>query len=106
MKKYFFFSLIIISLFFFNSVQAGSSNDVDEVFGIITRATNAFFWFLVAISVIFVLLSAYQFLFSEGEPEKLGKAKKNLVYCVLVIIIGLLARISISVLNNVFGLGL
>ncbi len=99
MKNYFLF-LLLISLFFSFFVFAGN-DPAGELFGIIARLTNVLFWLLMAVSGVFVMLSAYQFLFSGGDPSKVSAAKKNLLYCVIAIIVALFATGFSAIIQSI-----
>ncbi|PIP30190.1 hypothetical protein COX26_00085 [Candidatus Jorgensenbacteria bacterium CG23_combo_of_CG06-09_8_20_14_all_54_14] len=58
----------------------------------ITTAGNWFFGILVALAVIFILYAAFLYLTSGGDEEKVKKAKSYLVYAIIAVAIGLLAR--------------
>ncbi|MDD5606803.1 MAG: hypothetical protein PHN37_03010 [Candidatus Pacebacteria bacterium] len=103
MKKYFLL-LILISLFSFSFIYAEENNiSQGDFFNLLSRVTNFLFNVLIAVSVFFVLLAAYNFLFSEGDPEKLGAAKKNLFYCVIAIVIALFAKGSAVIIMQLMG---
>ena len=62
------------------------------VTGWISTLANWFFGILLAIAVIFILYSAFLYLTSGGDEEKVKKAKSYLVYAIIAVAIGLLAR--------------
>ncbi len=63
-------------------------------------------WFLFALSILagfFILFAAWQYLSSGGNDEKVKSAKNYLIYAVVAIIVGLLARGIPFVVSNLIG---
>jgi len=50
------------------------------------------FGFLIVVVVLMVLISAYLFVTAGGNPEQVGKARNWLVYALIGLAIGVLAR--------------
>lgn len=63
-----------------------------DVLRILNRVVDWMFTFLLVISVIFVIIAAYNYLFAAGDAEKVKKAHLMIVYAVVAIAVGLLAR--------------
>ena len=63
--------------------------------------TNWVFAVFVAISVIFIVLAAFQFVTAGGKPEEVNMARQKLIYAVIGIAIALLARALPAVLRNI-----
>ncbi|OHA64091.1 MAG: hypothetical protein A2842_02185 [Candidatus Wildermuthbacteria bacterium RIFCSPHIGHO2_01_FULL_48_25] len=63
--------------------------------------TNWVFAVFVAISVIFIVLAAFQFVTAGGKPEEVSMARQKLIYAVIGIAIALLARALPAVLRNI-----
>ncbi|MFH1192951.1 MAG: hypothetical protein V1656_01380 [Candidatus Jorgensenbacteria bacterium] len=78
---------------------------VSDVYGYITTIANWLFGILLAVAVIFILYSAFLYLTSGGDEEKVGKAKGYLVYAVIAIAVGLLARGIVALVQTFFGQG-
>lgn len=63
--------------------------------GVLTLIGTASGWFLgilIALAVILIMIGAYNYLFSEGNEEKLTLAKNYVLYALVAVAIGLLAR--------------
>ncbi len=106
MKKYLFIISLYFVLFFNNVLAATADDDIDaqRLLGIISRATNHIFWGIVLASAVFIIMAAYQFLFSEGDPEKVGNAKKNLLFCLIAIVLALFSKIASTIIANMLGI--
>ena len=61
------------------------------------------FMAILVIAVIFILLAAWTFLTSGGEPEKVKKARSYLLFAVIGIAVGFLARILVKVVASIVG---
>jgi hypothetical protein len=103
MKKYFLVYLIMFMLFFSPLVLA-SPDAQSEFFEILNRILNFLFWVAMIVSIFVVLFAAYQFLFSEGNPEAVAKAKKNILYSIIAIALAVLAKSSSIIIIEIIGL--
>ncbi|MFH1161725.1 MAG: hypothetical protein V1696_00375 [Candidatus Jorgensenbacteria bacterium] len=73
-----------------------------DITALITKIGNWFFGILVAVAVLFILYSAFLYLTSGGDEEKVKAAKNYLVYAIIAIAIGVLARGIVYVVTTVF----
>lgn len=67
----------------------------------ILLAANWIFAIFVAISVIFIVMSAFEFVTAQGDPAKVTKARMSLIYAVIGIALALLAAGIPQVLRNI-----
>jgi len=63
------------------------------------------FYFLIALTVIFVLVAAFKYLTAGGDPEKVKAAGSTLLYAAVAIGIALLARAVPLVIGSFLGAG-
>ena len=63
------------------------------------------FYFLIALSVIFVLVAAFKYLTAGGDPEKVKAAGSTLLYAAVAIGVALLARAVPLVIGSFLGAG-
>jgi len=71
-----------------------SVSRIQSVEGVITALTTAITWFqnlLLVLAVVLVLYAAFLYITSGGDEDKVGKAKKALLYSAIGIAIVLLA---------------
>jgi hypothetical protein len=66
-------------------------------------ATNWVFAIFVVLSIIFVLLAAFQFVTAGGEATKVGEARQKLIWASVGIIIALLAKGLVPVVRSIIG---
>lgn len=77
-------------------------SDIGGVFGLIDKAIQWIFGILLVLAVIFLLYSAFLYLTSGGEDEKVKKAKGFLLYSIIAIVVALVARGIIALVRNFF----
>jgi uncharacterized membrane protein len=61
------------------------------------------FYFLIILSVIMIVVAAYLYLTSNGDPEKVGKATKSVTYAAVGIAVGLLAKAIPVLIASIVG---
>jgi len=57
------------------------------------------------VAVIFIILAAFGYLTSGGDPEKVGSAKNKIVYAIVAIIVAALAFAVPRLIFNILGFG-
>lgn len=73
------------------------------VLGILRTLSGWFLGILVALAVVFLVYAAFMYLTSGGEEESLKKAKNYLVYGLVAIVVGLLARGLVILIGTLVG---
>lgn len=71
-------------------IAVNTVTDVKQL--ILCSVAGAMFWILLALSVVLILIAAYEYLTSAGDPEKVSKATKIITYAVVAIVVAFLAR--------------
>lgn len=61
------------------------------------------FGFLIVVVVLMVMISAYLFVTAGGNPEQVGKARNWLVYALIGLAIGVLARGLVALVLQILG---
>ena len=56
------------------------------------RALDWMFWFFIVFSIAMALVAAYLYASSNGDPERVHKASKTLLYVAIAIVVALLAK--------------
>lgn len=64
-------------------------------------ASNWLFAIFVTLSIIYLLLAAFQFVTAGGDAAKVSEARQKLIYAVMGIVIALLVRGLPTVLRNI-----
>ncbi len=75
-----------------------------DIIDIIDTVANWFFAILLAVAVVFILIAAYQFLTSGGDPARVGAARQSLLYAIIGIAIAFLARGIVMLVRFVLGI--
>ncbi len=61
------------------------------------------FYILIPLTIVFVVIAAYKYLTSSGDPEKVKSATKTITYAAVAIVVALLARVFPILIVDVFG---
>lgn len=117
MKHFKAISLIVpAATAIFSTALANAQNDVTAPSNVLTSpkdvtnlfcgALNWMFWGLIVLGIAMVLVAAYMYVTSSGDPERAGKASKTLLYAVIAIVVGLLAQGIPFIVASFFGVSL
>jgi hypothetical protein len=78
-------------------------NNINAVGQAICGITNWLFYFLILLTVIFVIWAAFQYLTAAGDPEKVKSASHALLYAAVAIVVGLLAKATPNLIGSIIG---
>lgn len=67
--------------------------------------TNWLFYFLIILAVIFIIVAAFKYLTAAGEPDKVKEASHMLLYAVIAIIVGIVAKAVPGLVGSFMGTG-
>ncbi len=70
----------------------------------IEQVTNWVFFIFIALTVIFVIIGGITFMTAAGDPEKTTKGRKFIVYALVGVVIGVLAKAIPAIIRAVIGL--
>lgn len=73
------------------------------VTGVICVAINWIFTFLIILTVVFVLVAAFKYLTSGGDPEKAKSAQHTLLYAIIAVVVAIIAKGVPSIVGSYFG---
>ena len=73
-----------------------SLGDVQKVLNSVATWLSTFFFI---IAIIFIILAAFQYLTASGDEDKIKKAKQQLIYAIVAIVVALLA----TGIDNIIG---
>lgn len=71
----------------------------------ITILVNWFFAFFLVLAVFFLLWAAFMYLTSAGDEEKVGKAKKALIWAIVALVVAFLAKGIITLVKGFVTVG-
>jgi hypothetical protein len=75
-----------------NATPSAEITSVQSVLNFVCTAFGWMFYFLIALAVVFVVIAAYRYLTSGGNPEKTSTAGKTIMYAAIAVAVALLAR--------------
>jgi len=75
----------------------------NALLALVDVATNWVFAIFVVLSIIFVLLAAFQFVTGGGDAKKIEEARSKLIWATVGILIALLAKGLVPVIKNIVG---
>jgi hypothetical protein len=75
----------------------------EDIIRIIERVAGWLFAILLAVALVFILIAAYQFLTSGGDPVRVQNARQNLMYALIGIAVAFLARGLVMLVRFVLG---
>jgi hypothetical protein len=76
----------------------------NTVLNVINNIMNFLFGLLLVIAALFILYAAYLYLTSGGDEEQTKKARQYIIYAVVAIIVGFLARAIVALTKTVLGI--
>lgn len=98
MKK---FPYIIIPLIAsFPLISFAALTNAQDVINLIVRVGNWMYGAILALAVVFILLSAYNFMGSGGSEEKVTTAKNQLLYTLIAVVVAMLAKGLIALIEK------
>lgn len=71
--------------------------------GFLCGALAWVFWGLILLSVVMAIISAYRYVTSGGEPEKVSKAGKTLLYTAIALVVALIAAGLPNIIGSFLG---
>ncbi len=72
------------------------ATDPDQVFLTINSIISYLFWILIFGAALVIAVAAYNFLTSAGDPDKTKKARDYVLYAMIAVIVGFLAKAIIA----------
>lgn len=78
-------------------------NGVPAVFDVLCNVAAYFVWTILVLSMVMIGVSAFNFLTSGGEPEKLRKARSYIIYAAVGIAVALMASVFPVIVGTAVG---
>ncbi|MDO8515901.1 MAG: hypothetical protein Q7S28_01475 [bacterium] len=75
-----------------NPVPPAPINNLSDASAFTCGILNWTFYFLMILSVLFIMFAAYRYLTAGGEPEAVKTANKMLLYAAVAVAVGILAK--------------
>jgi ABC-type uncharacterized transport system permease subunit len=87
-------------------VIGGGTDSISGWVGILVTVVQWIYTIIFIIAVLFILLAAFNFITSKGDPTKTTTAKKQLLYAVIGIAVALLSYGVVSLVQGSLNNGL
>lgn len=66
--------------------------DQTTLFRVINDIINWIFWGLLIAAIIVIIIAAFRFLTSAGDPDKVKEARNYIIYAIVAIVVAFLAE--------------
>lgn len=77
-----------------------SITSVNDIFNIADKIANWIFAFFFVIAIVFIIMAAFTYLGSAGDPEKVKTASNQLIYAAVGIAVALIAKSLVWIVRN------
>jgi len=81
-------------------VGAGNLPPTIDIPSIVLRVMNWAFGLLIVLAAAFIFFAAYLYLTAGTQPDNVGKAKQYIIYAVVAIVVGFVARGLVSIVTG------
>ena len=90
-----------------HAAQAVTPNitDIHGIYSLVEKIAKWFQAFFFILAAIFIIMAAFSYLTSAGDDDRLKRAKSQLIYAVVAIVVALLAFVMVTILKNLMGAG-
>ena len=75
----------------------------EDILPLINTLTNYIFTALIVFAVIMIIIAGFNFLTAAGDPLKAGTARTQLIYALVAIAVGALAKGLVYMVANLMG---
>lgn len=113
MKKVYIFILVFVSLFCLASfvlAACGTNGGIPNPLGntcdfstLLTNIAAQVGTLITILGTIMIFIAGILYLTSAGSPERIGTAKKALIYAIAGIVIGLAANAIVIIIKGILG---
>lgn len=86
------------------SPPTGKLESAQNIADVIDKVATFLYGILLALAVIFGLIAAFGYLMSGGDPAKIGKASKQLLFAAVAIVVAIAAWGLSKLIPNILGL--
>lgn len=96
MKKYLLPSLLSLPV-----VAAAEVTDAAGVIRVVEKIGDWIYSAFVIIAVVMIVITAFQFLFAQGDAAKYSKAKLSLLYAAIAVAVAALAKGFVAISQSI-----
>lgn len=80
--------------------QTAESNVLVGANGVVTKLTKALVWISGTLAMILLIISGLMFIFSSGNSESAGRARRTAIYAVVGMVIAVVGQAIVSLVLN------
>jgi hypothetical protein len=80
---------------------SGVPTDINGVLCLVNNIFAYLFYALILATIFFVIMAAFDYLASAGDPEKVKVANKQLLYAAIAIVVGILAKVFPGIVASI-----
>jgi len=88
--------LTLVSLLALPTIIVAAVNTTNlpnvEVIDALNKIVNLLYTVLLVVAALFIVIAAFTFITAGGDPEKVNKARDQVMYAVIGVIVALLAK--------------
>ena len=78
-------------------------NSISGVFALLSKATSWIFVVLLFMAFIFIIMGAFTYIGSKGDSKKITDAKNYIIYALIGVAVGILAKGLILAICSILG---
>jgi hypothetical protein len=75
----------------------------EDILALVNQIINYIFTALLIFAIIFILIAAFSWMTAAGDPTKTGQARDKLLYALIALAIGALAKGLVFMVANLLG---
>ena len=95
---------LVVAFLFFPLIAQAVIDSPNAVINAVNLLGRWMFGVLLALAIVFIIAAAYAFLGSEGDAEKVRKAKNQITYAVIAIGVAALSKATVTLVQTFLGL--
>jgi hypothetical protein len=77
--------------------------DIGKLMGFLSKVASWIFIALLFMAFIFIIVGGFTYVSSKGDPKAIGTAKNYIIYALIGVAVGVLAKGLIYVVCNILG---
>ena len=78
----------------------------EDILALMNQIINYIFTALLVFAIIFLLIAAFSWMTAAGDPIKVGQARDKLMYALIALAIGALAKGLVYMVANLMGVSI
>jgi hypothetical protein len=78
-------------------------HSISDIFALLSKATSWMFVVLLFMAFIFIIMGAFTYISSKGDPKAITLAKNYIIYALIGIVVGVLAKGLILAACSILG---